>query len=156
MPKGDSPRANCTYLATPAARNSERLFPSFEIQASRSGAPGSEEGRLFSLRHRSWTRMSQRRSWTNDDAQAQPAIQIHEDSAMIYSFSKASVAMSPGDAFWVYYPKNAPGRRGQYRSADSGGEVLPNVLPLPRKSSPKQDEPRAIRMSYVIEIQGTT
>jgi hypothetical protein len=37
-----------------------------------------------------------------------------------------------------------------------GGEVLPNVLPFPRKSSPKQDEPRAIRMRYVIELEGTT
>jgi hypothetical protein len=36
-----------------------------------------------------------------------------------------------------------------------GGEVLPNVLPLPRKSSLKQDEPRPNKMDYVIEIQGT-
>ena len=52
----------------------------------------------------------------------------------------------PGDAFqdpWI------AGRT-------VGGEVLPNVLPLPRKSGPKQDEPRAIRMSYVIEIEETT
>jgi hypothetical protein len=33
--------------------------------------------------------------------------------------------------------------------------LLPNVLPLPRKSSQKQDQPMAIRMSYVIEIEGT-
>jgi hypothetical protein len=37
-----------------------------------------------------------------------------------------------------------------------GGDVLPNVLPLPRKSSQKQDEPMAIRIGYVIEIEGTT
>jgi hypothetical protein len=52
-------------------------------------------------------------------------------------------------------PKEGPGRRGPNRSGDRGGEVLPNVLPLPRKSSPKQDEPRANKMDYVIEIQGT-
>jgi hypothetical protein len=34
--------------------------------------------------------------------------------------------------------------------------VLPNLLPLPGKSNPKQDEPGAIRMGYVIEIEGTT
>jgi hypothetical protein len=44
----------------------------------------------------------------------------------------------------------------QNRSEDEGAEVLPNVLPLPRKSRPKQDESRAIRMGYVIEIEGTT
>jgi hypothetical protein len=33
--------------------------------------------------------------------------------------------------------------------------LLPNVLPLPRKSIPKQDEPTAIMMGYVIEIEGT-
>jgi hypothetical protein len=30
------------------------------------------------------------------------------------------------------------------------------VLPLPRKSIPKEDETRAKKMEYVIEIQGTT
>src|SRR5260370_14218695 len=50
--------------------------------------------------------------------------------------------------------RRLPGPRIAGRTV--GGEVLPNVLPLPRKSSPKQDEPRAIRMSYVIEIEGTT
>ena len=45
--------------------------------------------------------------------------------------------------------RRLPGPRIAGRTV--GGEVLPNVLPLPRKSSPKQDEPRAIRMSYVIE-----
>jgi hypothetical protein len=38
---------------------------------------------------------------------------------------------------------------------ETGGEVLPNVLPLPRKSSPKQDEPRANKIEYVVERQGT-
>jgi hypothetical protein len=47
-------------------------------------------------------------------------------------------------------------KRGRIAPPDSGGEVLPNVLPLARKSSPKQDEPRAISMSYIIEIEGTT
>ena len=57
---------------------------------------------------------------------------------------------------WTVNPENSPGRRGLNRIEDSGREVLPNVLPLPRKSSPKQDEPRAIRMGYVVEIEGTT
>jgi hypothetical protein len=48
------------------------------------------------------------------------------------------------------------GSRGADCPAESVGDVLPNVLPLPRKSSPKQDEPRATRMGYVIEIEGTT
>jgi len=39
---------------------------------------------------------------------------------------------------------------------ETGGEVLPSVLPLPRKSSPKQDEPMANKIEYVVEIQGTT
>jgi hypothetical protein len=51
--------------------------------------------------------------------------------------------------------RTSPEGGGQNRSKDNGGEVLPNVLPLPRKSSPKQDEPRANKMDYVIEIQGT-
>jgi hypothetical protein len=43
-------------------------------------------------------------------------------------------------------------KRGRIAPPESGGAVLPNVLPLPRKSSQKQDEPRAIRMGYVTEI----
>jgi hypothetical protein len=38
------------------------------------------------------------------------------------------------------------------RSKDSGGDVLPNVLPLARKSSPKQREPRGNKVDYAIEI----
>ena len=34
--------------------------------------------------------------------------------------------------------------------------LLPNVLPLPTKNNPKQDESRAIRVIYVIETKGTT
>jgi hypothetical protein len=33
--------------------------------------------------------------------------------------------------------------------------LLPNLLPLPTKTSPKQDEPRANKESYVIEIYET-
>ena len=61
-------------------------------------------------------------------------------------------------AIWFFLggkPKERARRRGLNRSEDSGGDVLPNVLPLPRKSSQKQDEPRAITMGYVIEIEGT-
>jgi hypothetical protein len=35
---------------------------------------------------------------------------------------------------------------------DSAYAVLPNALPLPAKGSPTQDEPRANKMAYVIEI----
>jgi hypothetical protein len=44
--------------------------------------------------------------------------------------------------------KGTESQRGQWGRA--------NLLPLPRKSSEKQDETRAIRMGYVIEIEGTT
>src|ERR1019366_6158499 len=50
--------------------------------------------------------------------------------------------------------RRLPGPRIAGRTV--GGELLPNVLPLPRKSSPKQDEPRANKIEYVIEIEGTT
>jgi hypothetical protein len=46
-------------------------------------------------------------------------------------------------------------QKRQKRRGNGGGQVLPNLLPLPRKSSPKQNEPRAIRMGYVVEIEGT-
>jgi hypothetical protein len=52
-------------------------------------------------------------------------------------------------------PKERPTDKGAESPGGRCGEVLPNVLPLPRKSSPKQDEPRAIRTSYIIEIEGT-
>ena len=32
------------------------------------------------------------------------------------------------------------------------GKVRPNVLPLPRKSSPKHDEPRDKELDHVVEI----
>ena len=67
-----------------------------------------------------------------------------------------SSAVHDSGFLWAVSPKNGPGRRGLSRGEDGGGEVLPNLLPLPRKSSQKQDEPRAIRMSYVIEREGTT
>ena len=53
-------------------------------------------------------------------------------------------------------PKERARTKGTESQEEGRRRVLPNVLPLPRKSSPKQDEPRAIRMGYVIEIEGTT
>jgi hypothetical protein len=42
---------------------------------------------------------------------------------MIHSFSKTSVVMSPGDAFWVRYPKNEPARpKGARISARTAAE----------------------------------
>ena len=52
-------------------------------------------------------------------------------------------------------PKDRAWGQGPHRSRNGGGQVLPNLLPLPAKSSPKQDEPRANKVNYVIEIQGT-
>ena len=74
-----------------------------------------------------------------------------EVRAVILSF----VAADPGDAFWLSYPKNEDGQKGRIAPPESVGEVLPNVIPLPRKNSPKQDETGPIRMDYVIEIEGT-
>ena len=48
-----------------------------------------------------------------------------------------------------------PGRggvRGTLQTANLVEILLPNLLPLPRKGSLKQDEPRPNRMDYVIEI----
>ena len=49
-------------------------------------------------------------------------------------------------------PKDrALGKRSN-RGRNGGGELLPNLLPLPTKSILKQDEPRANKVNYVIEI----
>jgi hypothetical protein len=75
---------------------------------------------------------------------------------MIHSFRKASDCDESRQLFfWFATQRTSPdegteSQRGQRR------RVLPNVLPLPRKSSAKQDEPRAISMGYVVEIEGTT
>ena len=55
---------------------------------------------------------------------------------------------------WVGCPKIEHGP-GPDRGRNGGGQVLPNLLPLPAKSILKQDEPRANKVNYVIEIQGT-
>ena len=49
------------------------------------------------------------------------------------------------------------GTRLEFLSAplDRPGPVLPNLLPLLRKTSPKQDERRAIKIDYLVEVQGT-
>jgi len=41
------------------------------------------------------------------------------------------------------------------RRGDGVGKVLPNLLPLPEESSPKQHEPRANEKECPTEIQGT-
>jgi hypothetical protein len=62
---------------------------------------------------------------------------------------------SRGSLVWLETQKLGHRAKGLELPKNGGRPVLPNVLPLPRKSSPKQDEPRATRVSYVIEIQGT-
>ena len=70
--------------------------------------------------------------------------------------TRGSSAVHDFGFLWAVNPKNGPGRPVLNRTEDGGREVLPNALPLPRKSRSKQDEPRAIRIGYVIEIEGTT
>jgi hypothetical protein len=38
------------------------------------------------------------------------------------------------------------------RGRNGGGQLLPNLLPLPAETSPKQDEPRTDKIKYVTEI----
>lgn len=52
------------------------------------------------------------------------------------------------------YPKTKQ-RKAEGWPGAGRNQVLPNLLPLPRRSSPKQGEPRANEMDHLIEIQGT-
>ena len=48
--------------------------------------------------------------------------------------------------------RSSSGEGGRFARETGYGDVLPNVLPLPRKSSPKQDELWTNKMDYVTEI----